>query len=272
MRASAVVALVPLAACSSVVFADPQIQASPYYAIYQLRGDMTIQTNPGAGLPPQDNPEQPLRTFGQDHHGDDVGFRADIGDGFSGFRIDYYRFDENTTRHGVLDADWGNLLAGDVVRMDATMDEVRVGYVLPIGRIETTWRERPLTFQFAGGAVLAHRMIDLHARTEDGARRQNVKIEDAGVVYPAARARAAWREFALDAEYAISPELNFGGDFDHVLQDLEIRASYTLPMRELTVFAGYRYSELPASGIESGLEFDADLRLDGFEFGVTLIL
>ncbi len=252
-----------------MVLAEPRVLVSPYLAVYQLRGDIAMQSQPSPGSPLQDNAAQTLLTFGQDHHHEDIGVRADIGDGFGGIRIDYYKLDMNTSRTGVIDADWGRLLAGDEVRMRADMDELRLGYLEPLGTVRTTYRDRPLALRFAVGGVLAHRDLSLQARTVDGARTQNVEI-DGDVLYAAARLQATWRDFAFDADYAASPEIVLSGDFEDLLQDLELRASYTMPLHDVTFFAGYRLSALTAKGDANGFGYDADLTIDGFQFGLSV--
>lgn len=265
----AVLAASLLAACSSTTFAHPRVLVSPYLATYQLRGDTSVQSQPTPGGPLQDNAAQSMRTFGQDHHEDDFGVRADIGDGFAGARFDYYQLDMTTAKTGVLGADWGNLRAGDLVSMDADMDELRIGYLESLGTLRTTFRDEPLTLRFAGGGVFAYRDLHLRARTDDGTRRQTVAIEG-DVLYVAARLRASWRDAAFDVEYAISPGLVIDGDFEDVMQDVELRASYTLPQHDVTFFGAWRWSTLKASGSADGFGYDADLVIDGFQFGVSL--
>lgn len=257
-----------LCGCSSTTMAEPRLLVSPYLAIQQLRGEVSLQSEPTPGTL-QDNGEQTLRTFGQDHYREDIGVRVDFGDGFAGFRVDYLQLAQNTNDSGVLEADWGTLLAGDVVRMDVDMDELRIGYLETLFHGKTTWRDRPLALQFAAGAVVAHRELDLSGETLDRSRQQRVEVEG-DVAYAAARLRLGWRDIALDVDYAISPELALGGDFEGTLQDIEVRASYTLPMRDLTFFGGWRYSTLPGEGNTGRLAYDADLVLDGFQLGVVL--
>jgi hypothetical protein len=258
-----------LAACSTTTLAEPRILVSPYLTLYQLRGDIGMQSQPLAGNPLQDNAAQSLRSFGQDHHREDVGVRVDVGDGFAGLRADYHRLDMNTSKGGALGADWGRLLAGDVVRMRAEMDELRVGYLEPFATVRSTWREQPLTFRLAAGGVFTHRAMELRARTEDGVRTQNVEI-DGDALSAAARFRAGWRDWAFDVDYAISPELVLGGDLDGVLQDLELRLQYTLPLHDVTFFGGYRLSTFEADGDANGFRYGADLTIDGFQFGLSV--
>jgi hypothetical protein len=256
-------------ACTSTVMAEPLIFVSPYLALYQMRGDVGMQSEPVPGQPLQDNPPQTMETFGQGHHREDVGVRTDIGDGFGGARIEYFQLDQGTADSGVLTSDWGRLLAGDQVSMEVHMEEVRLGYLEPLAKLETTWRDHPLSLRIAAGGVLAYREIDLRARTLDGVRSQNAEIEG-DVFYPAARIRISWRDAALDVDYAISPNLVIDGDYDGVLQDVEARLSYTLAMRDVTFFGSYRYSTFPAEGKANGFAYEADLILDGFQLGVTV--
>lgn len=268
MRILLVAAALLSAACDSFpVTVEPRIQVSPYLAVYQLRGEIAMQNDPGTG--PVDNRPQSLRNFGFDNYEEDIGVRADIGDGFAGLRIDYYHLDQNTTRTGVLDDEFGNLLAGDMARMSARMDEWRVTWVQEVFTHRGTFREHDLDLVFGAGVTYAQRELDMHMRSADGLRQQNVEMSG-GVFYPAARCRLSWRGVHLDADYAISPHLDIGGDFDGVLQDIEARLSYQVPFQDVTLFAGWRYSVLEGEGTTGGLGFDADLRLDGVQFGLQV--
>ncbi|HEX5053918.1 MAG TPA: hypothetical protein VFZ65_19220 [Planctomycetota bacterium] len=270
MRTIAVTALASLfTGCASTVMAEPKILVSPYLAVYQLRGKTSLQSPTGPGQPPQDNAPQTMRQFGQDHHHEDVGVRADIGDGFAGFRIDYYKLDMGTSHKDFLNSNWGNLLASDLVSMTADMDELRIGYLEPLLRQQVMYREQPLVFRVAGGGVFAYRDMVLRAKSDDLMRMQNLAI-DGNVIYGALRCQATWRDFAIDFDYAISPGLALGGDYEGLQQDVEVRGSYTLSMRDITLFAGYRYSEFPAEGTHDNLAFDADLAIDGFQFGFAV--
>ncbi|MGE3175810.1 MAG: hypothetical protein AB7O97_24520 [Planctomycetota bacterium] len=268
MRTLLVLGAAVLGACNTFpVMAEPRIQVSPYFATYQLRGNASLQNDPGTG--PQDNAPQSLRTFGSGHHENDVGVRVDIGDGFVGARLDYYRMSMNTSRTGVLPDEFGSLQNGDVVRMSSTMDEWRVSWTESVLSAKTTYRDQPLDLRLGLGGVWAHRDLTLHMRTNQ----DNLRAQDVGIAgdsfYPTARFRAQLRNVALDVEYAISPHLSTGA-FDGVQQDLEARLSYTVPFQDVTLFGGFRYSTLEADGLEGGLAYDADLRLNGFQFGVLV--
>ena len=126
----AVVTASLLSSCTATLLFQPQVLVSPYYTKYQLRGATAVQSDPGGGNPPVDNPPQTMRTFGQDHHRDDYGVRADVGDGFAGLRVDYFHLDQDSASPGTLEngGAWGALQPNDVVRMHAEMNEVRLGF------------------------------------------------------------------------------------------------------------------------------------------------
>ncbi len=267
MRTLAIGAVVILASCETFpVMADPKIAVSPYLSEYQLRGSVALQNDPGTG--PQDNAAQSLRTFGFGSHEDDVGVRADIGDGFAGLRLDYYRLTMNTSRTGVLTDDFGALLAGDIVGMAATMDEWRIGWTESVVAEKLAFRGQPLDLRVAVGGIYAHRDLTMRMRSDDGLRRQSVH-ETGEAFYPAARVRAGLKNVALDLEYAIAPGL-VTGDLDGTQQDFEARLSYTVPFQDVTLFAGYRHSVLAAAGSEGGLAYDSDLVIDGYQFGLLV--
>lgn len=257
-----------LPACTQTMVMQPRVLVTPYYAGYRLRGDIAMQNDPGTG--PVDNASQSLRTFGSGDYEDDIGVRVDIGDTFAGLRLEWYHLGMNTSKTGVLGDDFGSLLAGDTVRMNSSMDEFRIGYAHPVWTGRSEFNAQPLEFKLAAGGVLAHRDLAMHMQTDDNARRQDVRVTDNGVVYPAVRFRATWQSVSFDLEYAISPDLVLGGEFSGVLQDFETRLIYRVPMQDVGFFAGYRYSTLPVEGHEGALAFDGDLRLDGLQLGIVV--
>jgi hypothetical protein len=255
--------------CTSTVLADPALYVSPYLALYQLGGTTKMQSeSEGVTV---DNPQQKLRSFGQDRHREDVGLRADIGDGFGGIRAEYYRLDMDTSRKGELAHDWGSLLQGDMVSVYAEMDEVRLGYLEPFADIRTEYRDEELRLQFAGGGIFATRSMTLQGRQDiPGTRAQDLTITG-DVVYLAARARATWKQFAFDLDYAVAPEeFVLSGDVEDFSQDIEARLSYRLPQRDISFFAGLRYSTISASGDANGFRYDNEMTIDGFQLGFTV--
>lgn len=257
-----------LAACTST-FNEPRLLVSPYFVSYRLGGDVALQSQPTVGVV-QDNVAQPTKAFGLDTYETDVGVRVDLGDGFAGLRFEYCRLDHETSSSSVLDGDWGNLSAGDEVRMKAGMDEFRLGWLEPLFTARTNYRDQPLKIQMAAGGVLAHRDLGLRATTTDGTKTQNVDV-GGDVAYAAVRLRATWRMVGFEVDYAISPGLVLGGDFEDVQHDLEVRGTYNVPLYDVTFFAGYRWSQFQAEGNVGPLGYDADLTLDGFQFGASLV-
>ena len=261
-------AVAVLAACGLPKTVSPRLVVSPYYAAYQMRGRLGMQSDSGSG--PVDNNPQSLRNLGQDHYEDDYGIRVDVGDGMTGLRVEWYRASMSPTSTGVLDDDFGHLLANDVVQSNVRMNEYRVGYLQQVWEAHGALYDRPLDLAFAAGGILAHRDLELHARSTDLARHQDIDISDHGVVYPALRFRAGWQSLALVLEYAMSPDLSFGGDFQGLQQDVEARLTYTVPFQDIGLFVGYRYSTMSVEGVEGGLGFDGHLYLDGIQLGVTV--
>lgn len=260
-----------LSGCSSTVMMEPGIYVSPYLALYQLRGNTKMQSEGTIPSEIVNNPRQPLRSFGQDRYREDVGLRADIGDGFGGIRAEYYRLDMDTSRQGELQHDWGRLLAGDMVSIYAEMDEVRLGYLEPLLDYQTEYRDEELRLQFAAGGVFATRQMSLEGRQAvPGSRVQELDL-DGDVIYAAVRGRATWQQLQLDVDIAVAPEgFVIGGDIEDFSQDIEARLSYRLPQRDISFFAGVRYSEFSASGIANGFRFDNDMKIDGFQLGLTV--
>lgn len=261
-----------LSGCTSTVLAEPAIHVSPYLAVYQLRGKTKMQSfvDPMNPSTVKDNPYQQMRNFGQDHFRDDVGVRVDIGDGFGGIRADYYQLDMDTSKSGELTSDWGDLLAADKVSLYANMDELRIGYVEPIADFRREYRDEELRFQFGAGATFTYRQMKLKAHDETFVRAQYFELAG-DTIGAAARARVSWMAFSLDIDYVVAPEvLVLSGDIEGLSQDIETRLSYQLPQRDISFFAGLRYSEFSGSGEASSFEYDSDMIIDGMQFGISV--
>ena len=266
MRIPLVAAALVLASCDSFpVMVEPRLQVSPYLAVYRLRGDVAMQSNPG----PQDNAPQDLSNFGVGSYKEDVGVRVDLGDEFAGFRVDYYRLDQSTSQRGILTDDWGDMDAGDDANMSVTMDELRIGWMQEVLSHRGQWRDGEVRLRLGLGLTYAYRGMKMRAEDFSSGRTQNLEI-DGNLFYPAARFRAGWESVMVDLDYAISPDIALSGDWGDVQQDIEARLNYRVPFQDVTFFAGYRYSILMADGTQDGFGYDADLRLDGFQFGVTV--
>lgn len=253
--------------CTSTVLSEPVVHASPYLAIYQLRGDTSLQSNTNQPAAPQDNPAVSMDTFGHGRSREDVGIRLDVGDGFGGLRADYYKLDMDTSRSGVLANDWGQLRAGEAVNLFAEMDELRLGYVEPLLDARADWRGKELRLRLGAGGVLAVRDMNLRARETTNTRRQSVTFRG-DVAYVALRAHAAWQDVELDLDYAVAPEaFKLSGDVEGVSQDLEARVSYRLPQGDMRFFAGYRLSEFSATADADGLVAQSNLEINGIQLG-----
>ncbi len=258
-----------LTACESFpVPTDPRVNVSPYFAHYRLRGDVAMQNNPGSG--PENNSPQSLEAMGQGHYADDIGVRADIGDGFSGIRVDYYQLEMGPSGSTTLGDDFGSIPAGATAQAQPKMDEWRLSLTQEVYATKMRWREAPIDMRLGLGGTWANRRMDVDVRGTDLSGSYAQKIDLGGdVFFAAARYRATLGQVSLDIEYALSPDLQ-SGEWDDITQDFETRLSYAVPFQDVTVFAGWRYATLNGSGSAGGLDYDADMTLDGYQFGVTI--
>lgn len=267
MRALLILAASTLAACSSFpITSEPRILFSPYFAKYRLRGDVAMQNDPGTGI--ENNAAQSTSTFGLGDYEDDYGLRFDLGDGFGGLRLDYYRLGMGTSQGGLLTDDFGALIAGDTATMRAGMDEWRLAYLQSVLDVDASYRGTPVKFQFALGGAVADRDLSMRVTTTDGLRTQGVD-PSGDAFYGAARFRAQVRQVSFDVDYAICPSLTTG-DYDGTQHDFEARLAYAVPFQDVTLFAGYRYSVIQAEGEQDGFGWYSDLRLDGAQFGISV--
>jgi hypothetical protein len=254
-----------LAAACTTTFAEPRYQLSPYVALHRVRGDAGAATPGVGGGPATANAPQPLSRLGQGERDDDLCWRLDVGDGFAGVRVDWYRMSLDGDDGSPLGDGYGAFAAGDVATMRVRMEELRVGYVESIATARLKLQDRPLALRAGLGGVLASRDLSLTAqRAADGAAERSTF--DGENLYAALRLGARWRDFALDAEYALSPDLALGGDVGGLLHDLELRAAWTLPYYDVTLFAGWRLATIDASADARS----ADLTLDGWLLGVSV--
>ncbi len=244
---------------------EPKVSLVPQYSVLKVEGDTAMQSNSPGG--PTNNPEQSLDNFGMGSFDEDIGGMVRVGDGFSGLDLGYLRLDNSDTRTGQLTANWGNLLAGDTVNSRLEGDELRLRYM---GQVIDYENESSFLADLGFGGVLAHRQLTFRTTAQNAARTQNVSMSDNGVFYIATRARIGYYGFALTGDYAISPKMNFGGDFDGTLQDAELTLSYTFTDQNVTLAAGYRWEDLPAEGNEGGLDWKMDLRIQGYVLGIEV--
>lgn len=264
--ASALPALVLslLAGCAAVPgLDDPRVEFAPYYAAYRLGGDTSLQSGSGGSV--VSNAPIDTSAFALNRRDDDYGGSLSLGDGFSGFDLHYLKLEMKALSATPLPAGWGALDAGDLVRTQVDLDEWRLRYIARVFAHET---DNELSARLGLGAALAHRDLDFDAVEINSARRQTLHLEDDGVAYAAARAELGYGAMTLRADYAFSSDWTFGGEWHGDFHDLELAANYLFADQDLAVFAGYRRSELPARGQQSGLDFDADFVLDGFFVGV----
>lgn len=269
MRALPTLALLLAAACSSTTFAEPRFQLSPYVAVHRLTGDASATTPGTGGSAPTTNAAQPLSAFGQGDRDQDLCCRFDVGDGFAGVRVDWYRLGLGGDSGRPLDDGYGAYAAGDTASMRAAMDEWRLGYVESIATKRTKLWDRPLALHAGAGGVFASRDLSLTARRAGDGLVERSSF-DGENVYAALRFGARWQGVSLDAEYALCPDLAVAGDMEGWLHDLELRAAWAMPYVDVTFFAGYRLATLEAATSSAAARRTADLTLDGWLLGVSV--
>lgn len=244
----------------------PELTVQPQYHLMKLRGEIAMQSAP-TGMPPTvDNPSMPVAEFGQTKRDDDYGGVIAYGDGFSGLEFDYLNIDIDTTDRGTLSQDFGLLPAGTIVSSKFSMEQLRLSY---IGQVLERETDRGWLFRLGVGAAVTYRDGKFSV-LEDGTNfNQIFTFSDDGVPYALVRGRAEFGGFSLTGEYAHA-EFSFGGDLKAPAADYGVTAAYSLEDQDLEIVAGYRWIELPLSGVENPFDFDADLELEGFVLGAKL--
>ena len=253
--------------CSSLPgFDRPQVDVAAHLAVYRLRGRARMQSvASGGGL--QENAAIDIQDLGIGQRDDDVGGTISVGDGFSGADFSYQKLTMAVAEPVTVTTPFGGLMAGDEIKTKVDMDEVRARY---IGKVYGLQLKNQAEFTFGLGGVLAHRELEIFARRTADGTGQRLVIEDNGVPYLAARVRAQYGPTSLQVDWAYNFGLDFGGDFEGEMQDLEVMANYAFPLQNVSVFAGWRRSELPAGGHATPLAYATDLVLDGYFLGARM--
>ena len=255
-----------LASCSTWPGLDrPQVDAGGYLALYQLRGRARMNSDVGGTI--QQNPGMEMKVFGVGDRDDDVGGYITVGDGFSGFDFNYLKLTMQDTSPGVLESDFGSLPAGTTVITAVDMDEWRGRYIAKVFEQTIQGRAR---VAFGVGAALAHRDLKFFPKQQSTGVGQILTAKDDGVPYLAARLRGTYGPISINLDWTYDDGIDFGGDFEGRMQDIELLGRYEFVRQDVTLFAGYRYTELPAKGHEGDLEYRADLRLEGLLVGMQL--
>jgi len=258
-----------LAGCSAVPgLEDPTITFVPAVVLLDIEGNSSMQS-PG-GATPANNGAVNLRDLGVGSRSSELGGHVRVGDGFSGLDVMFLNIDNNSARAGTATDDWGNLRSGDLVNARVEGNEYRLRYIAQTHDYTFETDREEIGVRFGGGGVLAHRDLKFQHRTTNGARTQAATPRDNGVLYLAGRGQVTYGLYGLAADLAVSPYLNLGGDFEGMMWDLEVMATYTLEDQDLTAYLGWRRSDLSASGSDSGFAYDLDLTMDGYFLGLEL--
>ncbi len=219
----------------------------------------------GGGV--QDNAAVDIQDLGVGARDDDVGGTLSVGDGFSGFDLAYQKITMLHVDPTIVTTPFGALAPGDEIQTEIDMDEIRARYV---GKAYELKLKNKLEFAFGVGGALVHRELKLAARRIADGTGQIIEIKDDGVPYLAGRARATYGPASLQLDWAHNFGLDFGGDFDGDLQDVELTARYAFPLQNVSVFGGWRRSDFPAGGHVGPLDWAASLVLDGLFVGAQM--
>lgn len=253
--------------CSSLPgFDRPQVDVAAHLAVYQLRGRARMQSIAGGGGL-QENGNVDLHDLGVGERDDDVGGTISVGDGFSGTTLSYQKLTMQDSRPATVPTAFGALVPGDEVRTKVVMDELRLRY---IGEVYELQLKNKVEFTFGLGGAIAHRDLELFPkRTSDGTG-QILQIKDDGVPYLAGRGRATYGQTSVQLDWAHNFGLDFGGDFDGDLQDIEITVRYAFPLQNVSVYGGWRRSDLPAGGHMGPFTYAAAFVLEGYFLGAEM--
>ncbi len=249
---------------------SPQLHFAPQVLLYSLEGDAKMESaisNPVVSMDTRD--------FGADDRDSDYGGVITYGDGFSGFEAAYFNYDMDSSDTGLLVSDFGDVPGGSEVNSSFKMNEYRFGYTGQVLEHSFTIREDQddLVARLGLGAAMVHRdgrfkveRVLLQGNSGDSER---IHFKDDGAPYLSTRGEVEWLGATLRVDYSINPDINFGGDFDGTMQDLEFTLEYSFPDQGVSLFAGWRRTEIPAEGRENGLKYDTDFRLEGYTLGLS---
>ncbi len=256
-------------ACSSVPgFDDPEITIEPRMYLVRHEGKARMQSVTGGQI--INNAAMDTSRLGQFERDESYGGVMAVGDGFSGLEASFNKFEIDDSKEAVLTTDFGALQGGDVVNSDMEYDEYRLAYVAEIYQHAfEIGEEEEILWQLGAGGAMAHRAGDFNVREIGGEMAsQEIDFRDDGTPYLQLRTRASWRNFSAQLDWAFNPDLHWGGDFEGQMHDIEVLLRYQLEAQNLSVVAGYRWSDLPFSGQDEGLRYDADFRVEGYVLGV----
>ncbi len=173
-----------------------------------------------------------------------------------GFRFELSGFKYSDSGDSILNANFGDIIAGSTVTTDVDMWNLKgtIAYeVLDLGFLRVS-----------PGVSLDYFDVDLDmVATSPIAAFEKIDFR-APVPMPYVNAQLEYGSFTLDAELSgMSANLP---DADGLYWDLSTKLRYK-PLPLVEVFLGYRYLQIDADGTTDGQDFDADIHLNGLFFG-----
>ena len=271
---AATAALVP-GGCSWLPgLADPELRIGPRMYLYRHEGEARMQSV--GQTAPENNPAMDVSRFGQLRRDEDYGGVLSLGDGFSGVEAQVQLVEIDDSKTGTLTTNFGAVPAGTEVNSNLEYDEYRLGYLAELYGYELEADEDDsILLQVGAGGELVHRNGDFEIFDPLGVpgqrAEQRIRFRSDVTPYLRARGRATWREFSVQADWAFNPDVHFGGEFDGVMNDVEVVVRYLIETQDISLLAGYRWSQLPMSGVEGDLRFDADFWVEGYVLGIDVL-
>ena len=268
MNGTPLACLLLMTSCGLPGLESPQYRFTPEFTLYQLSGGAKMQS--GSGAAQVDNAKMPARELGQDQRdAGDWGGTLAVGEGISNFEVSYLHVDvDGGTARGILSQGFGALQAGDKVYSTLRGSEIRAAYHARVW--DHQWKSGA-KLEFAPGAMLANRSLAFRAREINNARTQRINLDDGLTPYLAARARASYKQFAVQLDYAIDPGIHLGGSYEGTMQDMSVSLRYAaLPDQDVDLILGWRRFDLFASGSSEGQRWETDWKLEGFFFAVAI--
>lgn len=191
------------------------------------------------------------------------GSSAVWGDGLAGAELHYLYWTSPDLARGMLTQDFGDLRRNDTIKSESKLNQIRLQYIVKVAEYDI----EDVTLRAGVGAGMHHNFFDVDMRAANAARSQTIDFADDGIPVAIVRAQAEWKPLRGTIEGAFSH--GNWGDIDGTVLDLKAVLEYRM-QNGIWVWGGYRAYDLPASGSKQGADFDFDMELAGWIFGIRM--
>ena len=245
-------------------FDDPEFGAHPYYTLYEVEGRTNMQYQVGSSI--FDSSSIQLTDIGMGDHQSDFGGGVTYGDGFSGLALDTLLMEQKPKNTEILPANYGVIPAGEPVRTEFKMTEVRMSYTAQV--YEFQHEEDEWWVKLGVGPMLSYERIKLRVgSTSDTAIAESFTL-DGGIPFPVVTVAAGRGPVSVTTTFAYNHDIAIGSDLEGTFQDIQVRASYYMEDQDLTIFAGWRRLDVGGSETVGGLKAEADYKISGGFLGL----